>query len=90
MAEHVQGTPEKNTQGESKLEGPWWKTPTVTAAIIAGIAAIIVGIIGLAKPKSKPLEPTKIEQHTYGPGSPAIGVTGGNVTIHPQPSEQKP
>jgi hypothetical protein len=32
----------------------------------------------------------KIEQQTHGPGSPAVGHTGGNVTIHQESAGQKP
>jgi hypothetical protein len=62
----------------------------VIAAIIAAMAAVIVAVIGLGVPKSKSLEPTKIEQQTHGPNSPAIGQTGGNVTIQQQEGSQKP
>jgi len=62
----------------------------VSAALIAGVAAIGVAIIQLSGPKSRPSEPTKIEQQTHGPGSPAVGQTGGNVTIQQHESRQKP
>lgn len=70
-----------------------WRNPTVIAAIVAAIAAIIVAIIGLA-PKfmssGTPPPSTKIEQKTSGPGSPAVGQAGGNVTItNEQPSTPK-
>jgi len=60
------------------------------AAIIAGVAAIIVAIIGLGAPKSKPSDPVKIEQETHGPNSPAIGGTGGDVIIHQRQDEKTP
>jgi hypothetical protein len=60
------------------------------AAIIAAVAAISVAIIQLSRPTSKPSEPTTIEQELHGPGSPAVGQTGGNVTIHQQQTGQKP
>jgi hypothetical protein len=63
---------------------PWWKNPTVIAAIITATAAISAAIIQRSGLKSKPSEPVKIEQQTHGPGSPAVGQTGGNVTIHQQ------
>ena len=62
----------------------------VIAAIIAGLAAVIVALIGLGTPKSKPSEPTKIEQQTHGPNSPAVGGVGGNVTIHQPPGDKQP
>lgn len=90
MAKRVHATSATYSPAESQPAERWWKTPTVIAAIIAGTAAIIVAIIGLGAPKSKPPEPMKIEQQTHGPGSPAVGSTGGNVTIHQQESERKP
>jgi hypothetical protein len=84
MAKRAQTAATKHPQRESKPEERWWRSPTVIAAIIAGMAAIVVAVIGLATPKSKPLEPTKIEQQTHGQGSPAVGQTGGNVTIQQQ------
>ena len=90
MAKHAQVTPAKPPLGESTPAERWWQSPTVIAAVIAATAAIIVAIIGLGAPKSKPSEPTKIEQQTYGPNSPAVGHTGGNVTIHQQQGDQKP
>jgi hypothetical protein len=80
----------KQPEGETGLEQRWWRYPTVIAAFIAAGAAIIVGFIQFAGPKSKLSEPTKIEQQTHGSGSPAIGQTGGNVTIHQQGSGEKP
>jgi len=67
----------------------WWTNPVVIAAVIAGIAAISVAVLQLTDPKPKLSEPTKIEQQSHGPGSPNIGQTGGNVTIH-QGSGEKP
>jgi hypothetical protein len=40
-----------------------------------------VAFIQRPVPKPKVSEPTKIEQQTHGSGSPAVGQTGGNVTI---------
>lgn len=61
-----------------------WRNPTIIAAIIAAVATITVAIIGLVpkspSPDSKPQPPT-INQTTSGPGSPAVGQAGGNVTI---------
>ena len=70
-----------------------WRNPTVIAAIVTAIAAIIVAIIGLA-PKfmssGTPAQSTIIEQKTSGPRSPAVGQTGGDVTItNEQPSIPK-
>jgi hypothetical protein len=50
-------------------------------ALIGGIVAIGVAFIQRTTPKPKFSEPPKIEQQTHGSGSPAIGQTGGNVTI---------
>ena len=84
-------TPARPLPGERPPVEHWWKTPTVIAAVIAALAAILVAIIGLGVPKSKSLEPMKIEQQTHGPNSPAVGQTGGNVTINQQQeSGQKP
>jgi len=90
MAKRVHATSATHAPGESPPAERWWQTPTVIAAIIAGLAAILVAIIGLGTPKSKLSEPTKIEQQTHGPNSPAVGHTGGNVTIHQPPSEKQP
>src|SRR5262245_2005116 len=75
-------TPARPPLGERPLADPWWKTPTVIAAMIAALAAILVAIIGLGTPKSKPSAPVHIEQQTHGPNSPAVGQTGGDVTIN--------
>ena len=83
-------TPARPLPGERPPVEHWWKTPTVIAAIIAGAAAILVAIIGLGVPKSKPPEPTNIEQQTHGPNSPAIGGVGGNVIINQPPRDQQP
>jgi hypothetical protein len=90
MAKRVQPPAGEHRPGESQPEARWWRSPTVMAAIIAGMAAISVAIIQLSGSKSKPQEPTTIEQQTYGPNSPAIGHTGGNVTIQHQQGDQKP
>jgi len=82
MAKRARVTSAKNSSAESPPAERWWKAPTVIAAIIAGLAAILVAIIGLGAPKSKPSEPAKIEQQTHGPNSPAVGHTGGDVIIH--------
>jgi hypothetical protein len=90
MAKRARVPSATNPPGESPPAERWWKTPTVIAAIIAGVAAVIVAIIGLGAPKSKPSEPMNIEQQTHGPNSPAVGHTGGNVTIQHQQGDQKP
>ena len=64
--------------------GKPWRNPIILGAIIAGIAAISVAVIQRTAPKPKLSEPTKIEQQTHGSGSPAVGQTGGNVTIQQQ------
>jgi hypothetical protein len=88
MAKRVHATSAQNPPGESQLADRWWKTPTVIATIIAGMAAIIVAIIGLGAPKSKPPVPVNIEQQTHGSGSPAVGHVGGSVTIQQPPSDK--
>jgi hypothetical protein len=81
-------------EGETGQEKRWWRHPGVIAAFIAAGAAIVVAIIGgfvqFTGPKSKPSEPTRIEQQTYGSGSPAVGQTGGNVTIQQHGGGEKP
>jgi len=77
-------------EGEAGLENRWWRIPTVIAAIIGAMAIIIVAVIQLAGSKSKPSEPTKIEQQSHGPGSPNVGQTGGNVTIQQHGTGEKP
>jgi hypothetical protein len=81
-------------EGETGLERKWWRSPAVIGpiivAIIGGIFAISVALIQRPGPKPTVAEPTKIEQRTHGAGSPAIGHTGGNVTIQQQDSGGKP
>jgi hypothetical protein len=81
-------------KGETGLEHRWWRNPAVIGsiivAIIGGIFAMSVAFIQRTDPKPKLSEPTKIEQHTHGSGSPAVGQTGGNVTIQQQGSGEKP
>ncbi len=90
MAKRTQPAAGARPPGESKPEERWWRSPTVIAAIIAGIAAISVAIIQLSGPKAKPPDPPTIEQRTQGSDSPAVGHTGGNVTIQHQPGDRKP
>jgi hypothetical protein len=90
MAKRLQAASAQKPQGESQPEDRWWKSPTVIAAIIAGVAAISVAIIQLSGPKPKPSAPLHIEQQTHDPGSPAIGQTGGNVVIHRRQDEKTP
>ena len=70
------------------------RTPTIIGpiivAIIGAIALVSGAFIQRTDPKPKVSEPAKIEQHTQGSGSPAVGHTGGNVTIHQQGSGEKP
>lgn len=81
-------------EGETGLERKWWRNPAVIGsilvAIIGGIFAVSVAFIQRHDPKPKVSEPTRIEQETHGAGSPAVGHTGGNVTIQQQESGQKP
>jgi hypothetical protein len=90
MAKRARVTSAKHPPGKSPPAEQSWKTPTVIAAVIAGVAAIIVAIIGLGGPKSKPSEPMKIEQQTHGPNSPAVGNVGGNVIMNQPPGNQQP
>jgi hypothetical protein len=87
----------QHSEGEAGLGQRWWRTPAVIAAIGSIIVAIIGGIALVSgaftqRTDSKPKlsEPTKIEQQTYGTGSPVVGQTGGNVTIQQQGSGEKP
>ena len=90
MAMHAQVASAKKLPGESPSAERWWKTPAVVAAIIAGLATILVAIIGLGIPKSKPPAPVNIEQQTHGPNSPAVRDVGGSVIITLPLSDQKP
>jgi len=56
----------------------------IIVAIIGAIAHLSGAFIQRSDPKSKLSDPIKIEQQTQGSGSPAIGQTGGNVTIQLQ------
>jgi hypothetical protein len=84
----------KHLEGETGLEHRWWRNPaiigSIIVAIIGGIAAISVAFIQRTAPKPKFSEPVKIEQQTRGSDSPAIGRTGGNITIQQQGSGEKP
>ena len=53
----------------------WWRQPTLLVAALGVLAVIITAL----------LPPTTITQHTSGPGSPAIGSAGRDVTITQQP-----
>ena len=59
--------PQEDTPMENAPTSKGWRNPTVIAAIIGAVAAILVATIGLM-PKTKPPEPTRIEQPTSGPG----------------------
>jgi hypothetical protein len=80
-----------------KQEQRWWRKPavitaggTIIAALLGGIFLISGAFIQRPDPKPKFSEPMKIEQKTHGPGSPAIGQTGGNVTIQQHLGGEKP
>ena len=85
----------KQPGGEPGLEKRWWKNPAIVAPVIValivgGIFAISVAFIQRTAPKPKAAEPTRIEQQTHGSGSPAVGQTGGNVTIQQHGGGEKP
>jgi hypothetical protein len=80
----------RNRQRYTGSDTRGWRAPAVVVAIIAGVAAILVAVIGLGVPKSKPSAPTNIEQQTHGPNSPAVGGVGGNVIINHPPREKQP
>jgi hypothetical protein len=68
----------KYPEGETGLEQRrWLRNPAIIGpiivALIGGIFAISVAFIQRPVPKPKLSEPTKIEQHTHGSGSPAVG-----------------
>jgi hypothetical protein len=94
MATPRRGASAKHPEGEPRLAQRWWRTPAVIGsiivAIIGGIFAISVAFIQRTDQKPKLSEPVKIEQQTHGSGSPAIGQTGGNVTIQQQVGGEKP
>jgi hypothetical protein len=81
-------------EGETGLERKWWRNPAVIGpiiiAMIGGIALVSAAFIQRTDPKPKASEPMTIEQRTHGAGSPAVGHTGGNVTIQQQDSGGKP
>lgn len=94
MATSRKSVSAKQPEGETGLEKRWWRNPAIVVpiivALIGGIVAISVAFIQRTAPKPTLSEPTKIEQQTHGSGSPAIGQTGGNVTILQQGSGEKP
>jgi hypothetical protein len=90
MATRVQVTSATHPPGESPPAERWWQTPAVVAAVSAGMAAILVAIIGLGAPKSKPSAPMPIEPQPHGPNSPAAGGVGGNVHVTLPPRDQQP
>ncbi len=63
---------------------------TIGAALIAGFFTIGKTFIERTDPKPSVAEPTRIEQQTHGDGSPAVGHTGGNVTIQQHVGGDKP
>ena len=77
-----------------RLTQRWWRNPVIMVpiivAIIGAIALVSGNFIQRTDPKPKLSEPTKIEQQSHGPGSPNVGQTGGNVTIHQQGGGEKP
>jgi hypothetical protein len=84
----------QRSEEESGLVQGRWKSPAIIVpiivAIIGAIALVSGAFIQRTEPKPKLSEPTKIEQRTHGSDSPAIGQTGGNVTIQQQVSGEKP
>jgi hypothetical protein len=63
---------------------------TLGAGLIAGFFTIGKTFIERTDSKPKVSEPTRIEQQTHGSGSPAVGQTGGNVTIQQHGGGEKP
>jgi hypothetical protein len=90
MATSRKSVSAQQPEGETGQEKSGWRNPVIIAAIIGAIAAISVAFIQRSAPKPKSSEPTKIEQHTHGSGSPAVGQTGGNVTIQQHGGGEKP
>jgi hypothetical protein len=80
----------RNRHGQGGSDTRGWRAPAVMVAIIVGVAAFLVAIIGLGGLKSKPSAPVHIEQQTHGPNSPAIGGVGGSVIINQPPRDQQP
>jgi tetratricopeptide (TPR) repeat protein len=82
VARRAQSTSPHTPLHETKTEAPWWRTPAVIAAVIAGLAAISVALIHqctASKPKSSDAPP--MTQETHGPDSPAIAGVQGSVTV---------
>jgi hypothetical protein len=90
MAMYRKSVSTKHPEGESGLEQRWWRNPVIIAALVGALAVIIGAFIQRPDSKPKFSEPTTVEQHTYGSGSPGIGQSGGNVTIIQQQDGQKP
>jgi hypothetical protein len=94
MAKPKKSVSTTQPEGETGPGHRWWRSPAIIGpilvAIIGGIAAISVAVIQRTAPKPTASAPTTIEQRTHGAGSPAVGHTGGNVTIQQQDSGGKP
>jgi hypothetical protein len=58
----------------------WWTKPPIIVAALGVFAVIITALFS----------GTTITQQTFGPGSPAIGSAGRDVTITQQPMSQSP
>jgi hypothetical protein len=58
----------------------WWTKPPIIVAALGVLAVIMTAL----------LPRTTITQQTSGPGSPAVGSAGRDVTITPQPMPQTP
>jgi hypothetical protein len=84
----------KRPGGETRLKRRWLSTLAIVVPIIVAIIGAIAHFSGAfiqrTDQKPKLSEPTTVEQQTHGSGSPAVGQTGGNVTIHQQGSREKP
>jgi hypothetical protein len=90
MAKRSESASSQKPQNQSKDKQRWWKAPAVIAALIGAVAAVTVAYIQFIAPKPQPSALPNIEIQTHGPNSPAVGHTGGNVTIHQESGGQKP
>ena len=71
------------------LKRPILKHPLISGIIVLALSALGTWLFSFMTQKPSQ-QPTIINQTTSGPGSPAVGQAGGNVTItNEQPSTPK-
>jgi hypothetical protein len=93
MATSRKSVSTKRPGGETWLKRRWLGVLAIVVPIIVAIIGAVAHLSGafIQRTDQKPKfsDPIKIEQQTHGSGSPAIGHTGGNVTIQQHGAGEK-